>query len=341
LNENFHARIDTDFKVVLSRSFSAFSEHPFLFIGLCFLAQIPGTTVSILLWDLGAAGRITSMAVNFIFALMIQGAVACAVYDTHQGYGARFAESLAWGIGRIGPLTLGGLALVISFFLEISLSAVTWGATVLILIGNIAGVFIVALPALLILISLAVVWLLWTQLLRLTMTFVPAFLEPILSAVFAYSAVIALSVTFILLLISPCFRWAVFVPACVVEQLGTIESLNRSSELGKGFNLDIFILCLLYFLGATVFIHLWLTVVLFTTGTFPAIASIELDGSFAGMIILFFAMVSMVEPGFTLGTALRLLTAAIPMAFGYVMIATAYYELRHVKEGLRYYEPYP
>jgi len=133
--------MSTNPDVVLSRSFSTFFEHPFLFIGLCIMAQIPGTVVNILLWNSGTAGRISSTAISFVFALIAQGAIACGVYDALRGNGARFGESLIWGMGRVGPLALGGLSLVISFFLEISLSTTAWGATVLVLVGNIAGVF--------------------------------------------------------------------------------------------------------------------------------------------------------------------------------------------------------
>jgi len=312
--------VDSIQPVVISRSFSTFFEHPFVFVGLCFLAQIPGAAVSILLRDLGIGGRIFSTTVSFIFALIVQGAITYGVYESLRGYAAEFGESLVRGMTRSGPLLLGGAALLGSFILEVSFGAMMLDADILVVVGSLAGIFLVALPALLIFLSFVAMKLLWEQL----MSFFPAYIFEFLEVVPDIVMAMLVPVAIFLVYKSPCFRWAVFVPACVVEDLGPIASLNRSSELLDGFlvSSDIIGLNWKYLLGA----------ITFMVFGYAAMAIIALmSGSQAMLDII------SIEPNSIFESLFRMLIIAIPMAFGYVMIAVTYYELRNAKEQVRYY----
>jgi len=95
-------------------------------------------------------------------------------------------------------------------------------------------------------------------------------------------------------------KWCVFAPVCVVERLGPIKSLNRSSELTKGCRAKIYgiyQLCGLIFLGVMVVFQL----IAFFTGFF--------------ILVNYFI-------------------AAVMAAFFHVTTAVIYYELRNVKEGV-------
>ena len=325
---------------VMSRSFSTFFDHIFVFVGLCFLAQIPGAAVNILLWNLGIGGRIIATVISFIFALIIQGAITYGVYGVLRGHAAEFGESLVSGMAHFGPLALGGLALIATFILEVSLGAMMLDSDILIIVGSMAGILLVALPMFLLLISLTAAALLWHQL----VAFLPAY-------VVIYDVVIDLGMIHIIALVtfvsgaiflvykSPCLRWAVFVPACVVEDLGPIESLKRSSELVDGFSVnpnipdiwylgstDILGLNWKYLIGAICFIvfgYVAMVLIVFATGSYSIFETV--------------VMVSTIESNSIFEAVFRMLIIAIPMAFGYVMIAVTYYELRNAREEVTYY----
>jgi len=341
---------------VLSRSFDTFFKHPFVFIGLCFLAQIPGTAANILLRNTGAG--IVSTVVSFVFALIIQGAIAYGVYETLRGHSVQLGESLVSGMARFGPLTLGGLALLVSFILEASLGTMAWGSDVLIVIGSMAGILIVVLPVLLILISGIAAVLLWHQLIVFLPSYAVEFLEPISGVILTVFIMIA----GILLLSSPCVRWAVFVPACVVEGLGPVESLNRSSALVKGvkvfegfegFSMDIFALSMKYCIGAFSFMFFgriaMVSMVAITSSysLFEALTMlsaivtepsfiVELNSPFEAVLMALITAIP-VEPNSIFEAVFGMLIIAIPMAFGYVMIAVTYYELRNAREEVTYF----
>jgi len=97
--------------------------------------------------------------------------------------------------------------------------------------------------------------------------------------------------------------WAVTVPACVVEHLGVTASLSRSSELTKGYRWKVFGLLVCIFVIA--FALSFGAVFIFTLMSNPSLVVIG-----AGIV------------------------AIIPAAFQNVMIATIYYDLRAVKEGV-------
>ena len=100
-------------------------------------------------------------------------------------------------------------------------------------------------------------------------------------------------------------KWSVFVPACAVERLGPIKSLNRSSDLTKGCRFKIaglYLLCIV----------IGIVVVL-------VFAFVE-------------AFVSKFNPIFL--AAFQQLALAVPMAFSNVITAVIYFELRNIKEGI-------
>jgi len=313
---------------VKSRSFSTFFEHPFVFVGLCFLAQIPGAAVGILLRNLGMGGMIVSAVISFVFALVAQGAISYGVYESRRGNAAEFGKSLVCGMTRSGPLLLGGAALIGSFILEAAFGAMLLDSNVLFAVGSLAGIFLVALPMLLLFILCMSALLLWIQLI----VFLPAFVVINLETFRVIILFALLGVAFYLAHKSACVRWAVFVPACVIENLGPIASLKRSSELADDVHgsADIMEITWEYLLGSTTFMILG----------FMAMASIvSMLGSHsvydAVVVLLTMEPDSIFEALFR--TLFRMLIIAIPMAFGYVMIAVTYYELRYTKEQARYY----
>ena len=110
-------------------------------------------------------------------------------------------------------------------------------------------------------------------------------------------------VLFLTLFVLLC-KWSVFVQACVVERLGPIQSLNRSSILTKGCRLKIAALYTLNFVIAFAVMYIW--------GFIAKKAGI---GAWTSYL-------------------LQQLVNVAPIAFGQVMTAVMYYELRNVKEGI-------
>jgi len=109
-----------------------------------------------------------------------------------------------------------------------------------------------------------------------------------------------------ILLIFPAFMVMtmlfVAMPVCIVERLGPIRSLGRSSALTKGYRWKVF--------------GLWLVVMLFT-----GIGSGMLGG-------LGYAT------GPIVGNLLKLVWGALAGAFNAIMVVVAYHDLRVVKEGV-------
>ena len=96
--------------------------------------------------------------------------------------------------------------------------------------------------------------------------------------------------------------WAVSVQACIVEDLGVLDSISRSAELTKYYRLQIFVL--MFLVGILIVIFATLDVVL------------SIDGPSAGLSLISAAL------------------QTLPTAFSGVMSAIIYYDLRAVKEGL-------
>jgi hypothetical protein len=101
---------------ILVRSFFTFIKHPFVFLGLCMLAQIPGIAAINFMQNKPRAlmgystGELTEPVMSFVFGLVIQGAIAYGVYESLRGNSARFDKSLFRGMARIGILIVAALS---------------------------------------------------------------------------------------------------------------------------------------------------------------------------------------------------------------------------------------
>ncbi|MDR1045865.1 MAG: hypothetical protein LBP33_12265 [Candidatus Adiutrix sp.] len=218
--------VEAEFTVgsVLSRTFSTLLDNPLVFFGLPGLAALPEILVALGSSEARAGLGLVSLF-SVILSLIMEGAVAYAVYQSLRGQAAPLGESLSKGLARIIPLAI---------------SAVLTG--IIILLGFI---FLI----------------------------VPGF-----------TMMCLLSVT---------------IPACVVERLGPVDSLNRSAELTKGYRFSIFALILIASLA-------W------------------------GLIVIGLSAVSSGSP-----SPLALTLLDVPSkAFNAVMAAIIYYDLRAVKEGV-------
>ena len=231
---------------VLAHSFSTFFTHPFVFLGLSILAQVPGFVLMITMRNSLTKAWIT-LIVNFIFGLAIQGAIAYGVYEVLRGDAARFGKSLSRGMARVIPLTFAVLSY--SMFLN------------LVFFGGVA-----------------------------------------LAGVMGRLSAVLIVPSMLLILLALWCKWIVFVPACVVERLGPIMSLNRSSDLTKGCRLKIAAIYLLYFVIALAVGFVFA----FFTKKFNSIVLVVLQ---------------------------QFVYAAL-MALGHVTTAVIYYGLREVKEGV-------
>ena len=101
--------------------------------------------------------------------------------------------------------------------------------------------------------------------------------------------------------------WSLFVPCCVVERLGPVQSLSRSAQLTKGYRVQIFAIAFLYILLSQIAVSL---AVGLATAFFPLPANPFLLSS------------------------VFLLVHLLPQAYAPIVFATTYYDLRTVKEGV-------
>ena len=99
-------------------------------------------------------------------------------------------------------------------------------------------------------------------------------------------------------------KWSVFVPACVVERLGPIKCLHRSSDLTKGCRLRIAALYLLCFVIIVVIIYVLAYVNAFVSAFFLK--------TFARAFTLVFL------------AAIRELVTAVPVTFLHIVTAVIY-----------------
>lgn len=294
----------------LTHTFYTFLAHPFVFTGLCFMALVPGFAARIMLYN-AEAGRWIVLIINLACALPAQGAISGGVCEMRRGNDAEFSDSLARGVAHIGPLALGALLFFVVFVLEIllvtmeaSAAADGFGLATALLAGSMGGILIIAMPVFLTLILMWNAQTLWFQSLEFARPYVHA-LPLSVSFLLAFLLALLLMYSF-LKLISLWCQWILFVPVCVIERMGPIKSLKRSSELTKGFHFETFTLCMGYLAlayGVEVFY------------------SIHAE------------MYFMIHPTaiFHFSDIPRLLVIAVPMALGNVMIALYYYKLRHVK----------
>jgi len=109
-------------------------------------------------------------------------------------------------------------------------------------------------------------------------------------------------------------KWTLVIPACVVEHLGPIGSMRRSSELTKGYRLKILGLQSLAYLLFLVFAVVAILFYGFLNAVFLA-----LFGPLAAKAVLLLMLDVFLS---------------LPMAFLCVTATTTYYDLRSVKEGI-------
>ena len=109
-------------------------------------------------------------------------------------------------------------------------------------------------------------------------------------------------------------KWSVFVPACVVERLGPIKCLHRSSDLTKGCRLRIAALYLLCF-----FIIVFVIYVLAYVNVLVSAFFLKTFGRAFTLVFL---------------AAIRQLVTAVPVTLVNIVTAVIYYNLREVKEGV-------
>ena len=106
-------------------------------------------------------------------------------------------------------------------------------------------------------------------------------------------------------------RWAVAVPACVVENKGPLESMRRSAELTKGHRWKIF--------GIWVLIAIVAIVVLIIAGTLAGLGVVAAPQGLGRVVI---------------AAVISLILTAIVTAYSYVLNTMIYHDLRTVKEGV-------
>jgi hypothetical protein len=105
-------------------------------------------------------------------------------------------------------------------------------------------------------------------------------------------------------------RWAVAVPACVVENKGPLESMRRSAELTKGHRWKIF--------GIWVLIAIVAIIILIIVGVFAGLGAVVAQG--LGRVLI--------------AGVISLILTAIVTAYSYVLNAMIYHDLRVAKEGV-------
>lgn len=105
-------------------------------------------------------------------------------------------------------------------------------------------------------------------------------------------------------------RWAVAVPACVVENKGPLESMRRSAELTKGHRWKIF--------GVWVLIAIVAIIILIMVGVFAGLGAVVAQG--LGRVLI--------------AGVISLILTAIVTAYSYVLNAMIYHDLRVAKEGV-------
>jgi uncharacterized membrane protein len=106
-------------------------------------------------------------------------------------------------------------------------------------------------------------------------------------------------------------RWAVAVPACVVENKGALESMRRSAELTKGHRWKIF--------GIWVLIAIVAIVVLSIAGALAGLGVVAAPQGLGRVV---------------LAGVISLILTAIVTAYSYVLNTMIYHDLRTVKEGV-------
>jgi uncharacterized membrane protein len=106
-------------------------------------------------------------------------------------------------------------------------------------------------------------------------------------------------------------RWAVAVPACVVENKGPLQSMSRSAELTKGHRWKIF--------GLWVLLTIAAIVILIIAGVLAGLGVIVAPEGLGRVLI---------------AGIISLILTAIVTAYSYVLNSMIYHDLRIAKEGV-------
>lgn len=110
----------TEFTVgsVLSRTMSTLFKNPVLFIGLAFIALIPGIILTIILPQTQGANILTNL-INSIFALVIQGAIAYGVFLVLRNEKASFGAVISRGLSSVVTLVLVSIIMTVLIFIGV------------------------------------------------------------------------------------------------------------------------------------------------------------------------------------------------------------------------------
>ena len=97
---------------IFSRSFALLAKNPAIFLGLTFVALIPGVMVDLILppFDDNPGGLIFATALmEYVILLISQGAVAYAVFQVARDECVTFGDAVSRGMARFFPLALAAL----------------------------------------------------------------------------------------------------------------------------------------------------------------------------------------------------------------------------------------
>ncbi len=97
---------------IFSRSFALLAKNPAIFLGLTFVALIPGVMVDLVLppFDDNPGSLIFATALmEYVILLISQGAVAYAVFQVARDEGVTFGDAVSRGMARFFPLALAAL----------------------------------------------------------------------------------------------------------------------------------------------------------------------------------------------------------------------------------------
>jgi hypothetical protein len=143
------------------------------------------------------------------------------------------------------------------------------------------------------------------------------FVPLVLIGVIATVAILAAALFFLVPGIIVALMWFVAIPVCVVEHTGIGGSLNRSSELTRGYRWSILGVCVAYFVAALIFLLVFgalIGVGLVATSNVEVL--VETDG--AQLLAL-------------VGETISTMASTIVLS---ALVASVYYELRQIKEGI-------
>ena len=130
-------------------------------------------------------------------------------------------------------------------------------------------------------------------------------------------AILAAALFFLVPGIIVALVWFVAIPACVVEHTGLGGSLDRSSELTRGYRWSILGVCVAYFVAALIFLIVF--------------------GALIGVGLVATSNVDVLSDASgpqLLGLAGEAVSTMVSSVFLSALVASVYYELRQIKEGI-------